>query len=131
MAYEKLTLDALRKLDGGRIAEAFDQAVDRARDDCIDRPGTNGARKVSLIVEFKSVQDADTGGLDSVEVSFDVKEVIPPRKSRKYNMDARESVPGDPGGLFFQPLSPERHNQGTFAALDESDGESSAAVAGA
>lgn len=124
MAHKKLTLEALRSLDGGRVAEAFDQALERLRQDCIDRPALGAPRKVQLVVEMKPIADQETSELDSVDVRFDVKEVSPPRKSRGYNMAAKD------GGLFFNELSPERANQGTFEALDgDEDGKSSRAGA--
>ena len=109
---KRLSIETLRNLDGGRIAVAFDQAITRAREDCIDRPALGGVRKVQLVASFKPVVDGE-GDLDSIDVQFDIKEAIPARKSKAYNMRA------DDAGLFFNELSPERADQQTFEAMGD------------
>lgn len=107
--YEKFTLTALSEIDGGRMAEAFHQALARLEADMHERPGAKSARTLTLTCTFKPVIDEE-GDLDSAEVTFDVKEKIPKRESKTYNMHASKKN----GGLFFNEMAPENANQRTI-----------------
>lgn len=107
MALEKFTLATLAAMDGGRIKEAFEQAVNRCRFDCEDRPAVEGGRKVTLCVTLEPIPD-DSGELGSVDVSFDLTEKLPKRASKTYNMQAVT------GGLLFNELSPDEVKQKTL-----------------
>jgi len=107
MALEKFTLATLAEMDGGRIKEAFEQAVNRCRYDCEDRPAVDGARKVTLVVTMEPLAN-DAGDLGSVDVSFDLQEKLPKRGSKTYNMQAVA------GGLLFNELSPDEVKQKTL-----------------
>jgi hypothetical protein len=111
---EKLSLDAICRIDAGRVAVAFEQALRRAEEDCRDRPGVSAARKVSMtvVIEPKATEEGD---LSSVDVNCEIKESIPTRKSQTYNMAAT------PGGLFFNELSPEDINQRTLDLTEPRD----------
>ena len=106
MALEKFSLATLAEMDGGRIRAAFEQALQRLEADCKDRPGVKRARQLQLVVELAPI--ADEGELDSVNVTFRIKESIPKRESKAYNMQAV------PGGLLFNDASPEDVRQKTF-----------------
>lgn len=110
MALEKFSIDSLKKMDGGRVAIAFEQALKRCQLDCSDRPGLKSARKISLIAVMTPVLDEE-GNLDSVDLEFEIKDNIPARKSRPYNM---QTAPR--GGLLWNEFSPEDVRQLT---LDE------------
>lgn len=99
MALEQFSLATLAEMDGGRIRAAFEQALKRLEADCKDRPGVKRSRQLQLIVDMEPV--ADDGELDSVNVTFRIKESIPKRESKPYNMQAV------PGGLLFNDASPE------------------------
>lgn len=99
MALEQFSLATLAEMDGGRIRTAFEQALKRLEADCKDRPGVKRARQLQLVVDMQPV--ADDGELDSVNVTFRIKESIPKRESKAYNMQAV------PGGLLFNDASPE------------------------
>ena len=94
-------------LGQGRMAEAFNQALARVYDDCKDRPELKTARKITLTVSMKP--RAEQGGsLDTVDVAFDVKDNVPKRESRTYNMTAGR------GGLLWNELSPDEVRQKTL-----------------
>lgn len=100
---EKFTLATIADMDGGRIRTAFEQALKRIEADCKDRPGVKAARKLELVLTMTPV--ADDGDLDSVNVTFRIKDSVPKRESKSYNMQAV------PGGLLFNDASPEDVHQ--------------------
>ncbi len=107
MGLQNFNLESLSTIDGGRIKEAFEQLVKRCEGDCKDRPALTTARTIGLVVKFEPVPN-DFGDLDSVNVTFDIKESLPKRSSKPYNMRAV------PGGLLFNEMSPEDVDQGTL-----------------
>ncbi len=107
MAVEKFELASLVTIDGGRIREAFEQALKRCRDDCHDRPGVAKVRKVSLVATLAPVCAPD-GSMGSCDVQFEIDDSLPKRVSPSYNMKAAR------GGLLFNELSPDDVNQGTL-----------------
>lgn len=108
MAYEKLSLRSLVDLDGGRLAETFDQALRRCMADCEDRPGVDGKRKLRLTLSIKPLQ-AEDGSLESCDVEFDFDEGIPKRSSKAYNMRSQGQ-----GSLWFNQYAPENAGQRTI-----------------
>lgn len=104
---EKFDLATLSRMDNGRIATAFEQALSRLRYDCEDRPAVEGKRTLTLSVVLEPVA-ADDGALASVDVTFALSEKLPKRASKSYNM---ESVAG---GLLFNELSPDEVKQKTL-----------------
>lgn len=113
MALEKLSLRAIANLDCGRVREAFNQALERCRRDCDDRPGVDQARKVTLTVAMKPLTDDERPELESCDVNFVVHESIPKRPSKTYNMAARAN------GLWFNDLSPDDANQQTIDQIEK------------
>ena len=107
MVLKQFDLAALATLDGGRIREAVNQAIQAAETDCRDRPGLPGARKVTLTLSIVPVSTA-SGDLDSVNVECEIKTQSPARKSKTYNMNATTD------GLVYQELAPEDADQMTF-----------------
>lgn len=106
MPLETFNTASLANLDGGRIRQGLDLAIARAQSDCADRPGLKKGRRVTLEITITPVQEGDS--LDSCTVEFDIKERIPARSSKSYNMRAGS------GGLLFNELSPEDVDQGTI-----------------
>lgn len=113
MAVKKFELESLSELDGGRIREAFDQAMRRCEMDCKDRPGLSDPRKLTLTMEMVPVISEDGQRLESCNLQFQVKDQCPPRKSKAYNMHSRA------GGLLWNEMSPEDLKQGS---LDDATG---------
>jgi hypothetical protein len=60
MTLHYLSLAALKDLDGGRVYEAFDQAMRRVVADCEDRPGERDPYAVRCAVEIDALQGAFT-----------------------------------------------------------------------
>ncbi|TAL43982.1 MAG: hypothetical protein EPN91_05295 [Salinibacterium sp.] len=106
MALERFKAASIATLDGGRIGVALDQAFARAREDCIDRPGVEKGRTVTLEIVITPV--CDEKGLDSCTVEFSVKERMPARESKVYSMRAT------PSDLLFNELSADDINQVTI-----------------
>lgn len=112
MALEKFAMATMAEIDGGRIREAFDQALRRCEIDCKDRPGDGAARVVNMTVRLTPVLDVD-GEMNSVDIQFQVKDSVPTRKSKVYNMRSTE------GGLLFNELAPEDVRQATIDTVTE------------
>lgn len=113
MAKQRLTLEALTGLDSGQAAAAFQHELKKAVKDCVDRPGEEGEREVTLKVKVKPALQS-SGICTHASVDFECHSKIPRQKTRKYDMevDAR-------GELLFNPESPEDVNQQTIdEALD-------------
>lgn len=120
--YQEFTLGALARMDDGRIAETFNQAIRRVRLDCEDRPALEAARKIKLTISITPSAD-DQGNLETVTVGFDLDESLPKRSSKNYHMVPRR------GALMFNDLAPENPDQGilqTFAGEDDDEKEAEA-----
>lgn len=110
---KQFSIEELAKVDDGRIAEAFNQALRRVAMDVDDRPGDDRPRKLNLEIAIVPVCD-ESGLCDSVKLQMQIKESLPTRKSRVYDMGLRK------GGLMvYQPMSPENHHQQPL--IDEDD----------
>ena len=107
-ALEKFDLAALAKIDGGRVAIAFEQALKRCAADCDDRPGEKKARTVTLSLAVEPRIDQD-GMCEDVNITATVADSVPKRKSKAYNMSLRKG-----GNLAYHPESPDNHAQEVF-----------------
>lgn len=107
MGLKKLSLAELAEFDDGRVRVAWDQALQRAIDDCADRPGVEKPRTVVLVASFAPVA-SEGGKLRDVTTEFEIKETSPGRRSAPYAMAAR------PGGLFFSEFSPDEVDQASL-----------------
>lgn len=110
MAHLQLTLGNLKFIDMGKIDAALDMHVRRAIRDCLDRPGDEHARKVTLTFEIVPQTDQQ-GGCDHVLIGADVHSIVPKHKTRVY-----QCRPNKDGEVFFNELDCELFEQGT---LDE------------
>lgn len=117
MALKYFDLAELSNIDGGRVAVAFAQALQRAVADCEDRPGEEKARKVMLQMELSPVVDEE-GNCEGVNTAFQIKDNVPTRKSRVYNFGLKSG-----GRLFYSDESPGNVNQLTFGDVDPATGE--------
>lgn len=104
---DKLSLAALATIDGGRIARAFDLALEQIRADLVDRAVLVDARKLSISVNLVPIAD-EAGELDGASVSFDFAVSVPKRKTKPYTMLARD------GALLFNEGSPKNPRQLTI-----------------
>ena len=108
MAYERIELGTLLELDGGRIAEAFRQALRRCEHDLQDRPAVKAARTVTLKLTLSPIA-GEAGQLESVDCDFVVEDKQPRRKSRTYALRADKD-----GALFASVYAPEHPGQRTI-----------------
>lgn len=108
MGRKELKLETLTELDGGRVPEAFNQALKRCVADCEDRPGVKDARKVTLEVMLSPNLDDDLE-FESVDVKFQIKDTAPTRKTKKYNCNWTRG-----NQLVFDDMSHEDADQGSL-----------------
>lgn len=104
MSLVQFDIASLAQIDEGRISEALAQAMRRVESDLRDRPGHKGKRKVVLEIVYEP-GPSDSNDLESVDVTFNVKETMPKRESRAYNMIAARH------GLMFNENVPEDAKQ--------------------
>lgn len=119
MVIERFDLGAISRIDEGRMKEAFEQALRRCMEDCKDRPAVDDERTVSLKASLVPVV-GDDGSLESVDVTFQISDSVPKRKSRIYNMKSKN------GALLFNELSPDDIRQGTIDQVEGPRGVSHA-----
>ena len=105
---EKFDLASLAKIDGGRIAIAFEQALRRVAQDCDDRPGEKKERTITLTLLVKPRMDVD-GMCEDCDVQANVTDNVPKRNSKIYNMSLRKG-----GHLLFADDSLDDHRQETM-----------------
>lgn len=118
MDAQVLTLSTLPKLDFGKIDAAFRAEMDRAVEDCKDRPLESKARKVSinflLAPKIDKAAGLEGNNADEVELQCEVTSTVPKRKTRVYTMRTQQN-----NGLLFQPDSPDEPDQpGMFKEED-------------
>lgn len=111
MALQKFNLGVLGTIDDGRISEAFAQALSRVEHDLRDRAIVKKPRKITISLVMTPVAD-ERGELESCWVGLDVKDNIPARQTKNYNMAATR------GGLMFNELSPEEVRQQTIDSVN-------------
>lgn len=117
----ELTLDTIKHLQGGAIAEAWQQELRKLVLDCEDRPGVKKPREIKLTITVVP-EVGEAGGLESVDLDFHVEHKVPKRQSRSFNLDVRKSKDGQQ--LVFNDLSPDDAGQRTideFAVEPEQD----------
>lgn len=107
MSLHQFSLKTLMALDGGRVVEAWDQAVKRCVSDCEDRPGVKKARKVTLELHLEPI--CEQGSLDSVDGNFKVTDSAPKRETKTYNFGVRRGQM-----LVFNDLSDDNIHQKTI-----------------
>ncbi len=108
MGLERFEFESLAVLDGGRIKEAFMQALRRCESDCRDRPLLEKARTITLEMVLEPRVDEDTGALIEMVAQFRVKDRNPVRESKVYHLNAKGA------GLFFNADAPEDPRQLTI-----------------
>lgn len=102
MALEKFEFKKISTMDGGRIRECFEQALKRCQMDCDDRPGVEEPRKIVMTMVMTPVM-SESGALDSCNIAFTIKDSLPDRKSKTYNMTAAANGQS----LLFNEVSPD------------------------
>ena len=111
--FHEFGLETLLELDGGRVVEAWNQALGRVALDCEDRPGVHKPRKVTLELELvPSISDG--GHLESVKGSFKVKDSSPVRETKKYDLGVRRQSGSRAPQLVFNDMSDDNVHQRTI-----------------
>lgn len=115
MGLINLSLETLKDLDFGAAEAAFRQALERAVQDCLDRPGDDRARKILLQMTLKPVKviRGNTIDCDGARGLFQVRCKIPDWETREVDFGVRNN-----GTLYFSPESPDNHRQGTLLPAD-------------
>lgn len=106
----ELGLDTLNVLDNGKIVAAFGLAMKRLMKDCVDRPGDERPRTVTLKAMVKPVPE-EHGACELAHVEFEITDSVPTRLTRVYEVQVKAS-----GASLFNPESPDNARQKT---LDE------------
>jgi len=114
----KLTLDKMGQIDSGRALVAFQNCLQRAVQDCIDRPGVKTKRKVTLEMLVWPVPDINGNTIDCESISSTVKAKcgIPVYETQTLDFGIRNN-----GDLVFNPDSPTNHKQQTFDEIRDTD----------
>lgn len=116
MGLKELTLENLKDLDYGKASLTFDKALRRAVADCLDRPGDNRARTVSLELKLSPVSDVvgSTISCEGAKGVFKVKCSIPNWETQMVDFGVKRD-----GRLVFNEDSPRDHRQQTFLEEQE------------
>lgn len=111
MGLKRLSLDSLRELDSGLAVETFQQAVQRAVKDCLDRPAEKKARKVILQMTIVPVPviNGNTIDCDGVKGAFQCRCKVPDVELQQIDFGVQKD-----GNLIFNPDSPRDHRQATM-----------------
>ncbi|MDM4015811.1 hypothetical protein [Roseiconus lacunae] len=104
----ELTLIDLANMDGERIGIALKQALMRVADDIHDRPGEKKARTVALNISLSPEVD-DDGQCENVKMQCQIKDSIPTRKTRVYDLGVRRR--NGRTQLVFSDAAPDNHRQ--------------------
>jgi len=115
MSLEVLSTETLQHVDHGRPAAALDKAIERAIGDCMDRPGDNRPRKVTLTIAIVPVRDVvgDTEIVcDGLKAKFNVNESLPARETGECDFGVRKQ--GGKATAVYNPDCPNNHRQATL-----------------
>lgn len=118
-----LTASTLSKLDRGSAAAALDLAISRAVRDCLDRPGEDRPRKITLQIDVVPVKEVIDNVLscEGARGIYKVRYRQPDWESQELDFGVREN-----GMLVFSETSPGNHRQSTFFDGDDDDHEGNA-----
>ena len=107
----------LANLDRGAAAKALDNAIAAAVRDCLDRPGDDRARKITLTLEITPVCEVidNVVTCEGAKGCYKVRYRQPDWESRTLDFGVRTS-----GHLVFSDISPDNHRQ-PFLPFGEED----------
>lgn len=111
-----LTLENVALIDGGRIKLAVDLHLKKLLDDCLDRPGTETSRELTLKLAVKPCLDPDTGECDDVDIEFEIGSKVPKHRSKPVNCTVRKSTRGTMA--LFNDLSEDNAQQKTIDEVE-------------
>ena len=108
MPLQLLKLETLAVLAHGKVGVAFDREVKRAVRDCIDRPGDDRARTITLQINVAptAVMDGQSVTCEGAKAVAKVKSKLPDYETQQIDLGVREN-----GSAVFSPTCPENHQQ--------------------
>jgi len=114
----QLTAGSLKHLDRGAAGVSLDHAIARAVKDCIDRPGDDRARKITLQIEIKPVTETINNVItcEGAKGVYKVRLRTPDWESNELDFGVREN-----GMLIFSEDSPANHRQAQLFTDEEGD----------
>jgi len=114
----QLSIQSLDELDNGIVALQFLRHLQRAANDCLDRPGDKTTRKVTLEFSFSPVCD-QSGTADTAACVAEIKSKIPVHRSKTYEMGLSKA------GFTFNRDVPENLNQSVLFPAGSAQGKDS------
>lgn len=117
MTLQKLTLETISNLDGGRIGIAFANEIEALIRDLEERPTVDKPRKLEIVLELNPKEYG--GDLEEVIASVTFKTKSPERVSGSVSMGVKKI--GDRKSLIFDDLSLNNVDQMTLDLQDDAD----------
>lgn len=117
MPQMKFNLDTLKNLDFGTINAAFEHHLQRAVDDCFQRPEDDKPRTVAL--QFKLTPEMTKGSCDSILVECEFLTKVPNMRTKPYRMTPIVNK-GKGDGLLFHPDLPDSPDGTTVMDIADS-----------
>lgn len=108
MAVKKFGIAELQNLDDGRVALQIDKLIRAATDDCMNRPGVEGARKITITMTMNPIQD-EGGVCEEVAVEVQSKLGTPSMCSKTFSMGTNAAQ-----GLLYNDASNQNIHQQTL-----------------
>lgn len=108
MELVKLTTETLSRLDRGKYKATLEQAFQRAVQDCIDRPGDDRNRQVTVQFDLAPTVEVEDNVMycDGVKARYQVRAKLPNWESKVLDFGVRKD-----GSLVFNEASPDNHRQ--------------------
>jgi len=116
MELKELTLSSMSDLSHGAVGVAVDMLIKQAIRDCIDRPGDNRGRVLTLGLIFKPTPHVDGQSItcEGTKAVAKAKLKLPDYETNELDFGVRHN-----GSAVFSPHSPENHKQTSFIEDDE------------
>lgn len=109
------TLANIHTLDKERYGKAVDLLIKKAIEDCLDRPGDDRPRKLTMQMSFVPVTAAEgrTIECEGAKVVGQAKLAIPNFETKVVDIGVKSTGHG-----YFNEANPEDHRQGTLPFPD-------------
>jgi len=108
MAQEVFGIDKIKELDGGRPAAQINKLLRMCTDDCMNRPGVEGARKVTITITQNPIKE-EGGVCEEVTMEVQSKISVPAMISKAFSMGVHATK-----GLWWNKASEGNVHQGTL-----------------
>jgi hypothetical protein len=108
---------ALQAIDDGKLNLVLQKHLQRACQDCQDRPNDNKPRKVTVEIGFTPIIEQDGDACDAW-MQVKLKSSIPDHQSKPYSVGLQKN-----GQFVYSPNSLNNVNQETFGYDDDFNGD--------